>query len=65
MAVEGNVVARVATVKEELKEFIDRNEKEKTKKPVNTLPANKWITKLYYLSGTFSRIMAANKSLQG
>lgn len=60
----GNVVARFATLLEELKEFFDRIKKEKTKKFVNKLSDNKWITKLAYLNDIFSRIDGVNRSLQ-
>ena len=61
----GNVVARVVTLKGELKEFFERNKKEKTRVFVNKLSDNKWITKLAYLNDIFSRINAVNTSLQG
>ncbi|XP_076069738.1 zinc finger BED domain-containing protein 5-like [Oratosquilla oratoria] len=61
----GNVVARVVTLKGELKEFFERNQKEKTRKFVNKLSDNKWITKLAYLNDILSRINAVNRSLQG
>ncbi|KAK4308214.1 hypothetical protein Pmani_020061 [Petrolisthes manimaculis] len=63
--IRGYVVARVVTLKGELKEFFERNKKEKTRVFVNKLSDNKWITKLAYLNDIFSRINAVNTSLQG
>ncbi|XP_068200641.1 zinc finger BED domain-containing protein 5-like [Palaemon carinicauda] len=60
----GNVVGRVVTLKEELKEFFERNEKEKIRKFVNKLSDKNWITKMAYRNYIFSRNNAVNRSLQ-
>ena len=59
------MLSRVSSLKNQLLEFFERDEKEKSKLFFNKLSDKEWLKKLAYLTDIFTRINLLNKSLQG